>query len=74
MKCSKCGGRILYKSEHENGVCNSCVVKEWSPEKRKAVHTLVALAFKKPKPTESEIDGVVSDALRVLDDEDKNKK
>lgn len=62
--CTKCNGRLLYSDERESGVCAKCEVAAWTPEKRKSIARLVAIAFRKPPATEAEKDAAVAEAFK----------
>jgi hypothetical protein len=58
-----CGRVLLSISEGERGLCSSCWVKQWSPEKKAAMGKLLAAAFN--GSTEEQKDKAVDEALAV---------
>lgn len=61
--CTKCARRLIYADERETGICSGCVVKSWTPEKRKAMGKLLAVAFKPGGATDAEKDDAVKEAF-----------
>ncbi len=45
--CSQCQGALVGKDDRDRGVCNTCEVASWSPEKKKAIGRMIGLAFRK---------------------------
>ncbi len=66
--CSKCKRSLIGKDERERGVCSTCEVASWSPDKKKAIGRLVSLGFRKsfkgePVP-DADIDLAIDEAFK----------
>lgn len=58
----ECGEILHSMSEGERGTCSSCWVKSWTPEKRKAMGTLIASAFN--GSTDAQKDAAIDEAFK----------
>ena len=65
--CVDCGRRLHELNHIGIGLCGSCKIKRWSPEKRAAINKIIGMAFKEPKPTDAEKDAAIDDAIKHLD-------
>jgi hypothetical protein len=63
-KCRECAKPLHKLEDRGRGLCVSCHVASWSPEKRAAINNLIGMAFRKPGPTDAEKDAAIDEALR----------
>lgn len=66
--CPKCNkSHLIGKEERERGICASCEVASWSPEKKAAIGKVVSLglksAFGEPVP-EGALDKAFDEAIK----------
>ncbi len=68
LACSQCQKPLVGKDERERGICSTCEVASWSPEKKKAIGRLVALgvrrSFKGEPVPDADIDAAIDEAFK----------